>query len=139
MLLVRYRRLICIMIHAELVLVVSAIERHLNLLRIFGVRVRIVHRSEARGFATRTRDFVLGEADLVFLVFGLGLCAQIVGEVSGVVSGEISGIRVGDGDIVKETGAAKDEFFFPGSCFAEQLFRVVGKNCNDELIEGLSF
>ncbi len=126
MLLMRYRCFIHIMIHPELMLIISTVERHLNLHRIFGVRVRVIHRPEARGLTTGTRDLVLGETDLVCLVFGFGLCAQIVGEVRGVVFGEVGGVGVSDGDVVEEAGAAENEFFFPCRCFAKQLFRVVG-------------
>ena len=64
-----------VMIHPELVLVVCAVEGHFDLLHVFGVGVRVVHWSETWWFSIWTFAFVLGEGDLVFLLFVLGFGA----------------------------------------------------------------
>lgn len=58
-----------VVIHAELVLVVGAVEGHFDFGHIFGVGVRVVHGSEAWGFAVGTFALVFGKGDLVFLLF----------------------------------------------------------------------
>ena len=116
---VRYRRLIGVMVHPELMLIISAVERHFDLHWVFGVGMRVVHWSEARGLAAGTGYLVLGETDLVLLILRLGLCAEVAGEMSGVVFGKVGGVRMGDGDVVEEAGAAEDELFLPGGGLAK--------------------
>lgn len=53
---------------AELVLVVCAVEGHFDLVHVFRVGMGVVHGAEACGFVVRTRLFVLGEGDCVFLL-----------------------------------------------------------------------
>ena len=64
-----------VVIHTELVLVICAVESHFDLLHIFGIGVRVVHGSETGWFSIWTFAFVLGEGDLVFLLFVLGFGA----------------------------------------------------------------
>lgn len=93
-----------VVVHAELVLVVGAVKGHFNLLRVFGVRVRVVHRAVAPGFAVRATGFVLGESDLVFFILGFGRRAELWVELGFVVALEVFTVRVGDGDVVVEPG-----------------------------------
>ena len=69
--LVRARLLLVLL--AELVLVVGAVERHFYLLGVLGVRVRVVHGPEAAGFAVVAVGLVPGEGQLAFLRRGFGL------------------------------------------------------------------
>lgn len=103
---VRHRGRRGVVVHAELVLVVGAIEGHFNLLRIFGVRMRVIHGAEAAGFAIWTAGFVLGESDLAFFILGFGRRAELRVELGFVVALEVFTVRVGDGDIVIEPGPA---------------------------------
>ena len=121
---------------AELVLVVGAIEGHLDLLRVLLVAVGVVHGPVARGFAVglAVLDLVLGEGDLVFLLLVLGLGAQGVREGGLVVVGEVGGVGVGDGDVVEEFGAAEDEAFPPGGGFAQEFLGGVGEDAEDQFV-----
>lgn len=121
---------------AELVLVIGAIEGHLDLLRVLLVAVRVVHGPIAGGFAVglAVLDLVLGEGDLVFLLLVLGLGTEGVGEGGLVVGGEVGGIGVGDGDVVEEFGAPQDEAFAPGGGFAQEFFRGVGEDTEDQFV-----
>ena len=85
MLFVRHRCFIGVVVHAELMLVIAAIERHFDFPGVLGVGVRVVHWAEARGLAAGAVLLILSEADLVFLLFGLGFRTQIVGEVRSVI------------------------------------------------------
>ena len=120
----------------ELVLVVGAIEGHLDLLRVLLVAVGVVHGAIPRGFAVGLAvfDLVFREGDLVFLLLVLGLGAEGVGEGGLVVGGEVGGVGVGDGDVVEEFGAAEDEAFLPGGGFAQEFFGGVGKDAEDQFV-----
>ena len=63
--------LIGVVIHPELVLVICAVKGHFDFLHVFGVGVRVVHRSETGWFSTWAFAFVLGKSDLFFLLFVL--------------------------------------------------------------------
>ena len=120
-----------IVVEAELVLVVCAVEGHFDFGHVFGVGVRVVHGSEAWGFAVGAFALVFGEGDLVFLLFVLWFGAQVGVEVGFVVLLEVVGVGVGDCDVVEEFGAAEDEFFAPGGGFAEEFEGVVGEDTHD--------
>ena len=136
MILVRYGRFVRIMIQSELMLVVGAIERHLNLVRVLGVGVRVVHRPVPGGLVIRSRPLVLGERDLLFLLLGLRFRAQFRVEARLEILLEVVAVRVGNGDIVEEACAAEDEFLFPGGRFAEELLGIVGQDAEDHIVEG---
>ena len=122
---------VCVVIHAELVLVVCAVEGHFDFVHVFGVGVRVVHGSVAWWFAIWTFAFVFGEGDLVFLLFVFGFGAEVGVEVGFVVLLEVLGVGVGDGDVVEEFGASEDESFAPGGGFAEEFEGVVGEDTHD--------
>ena len=121
---------------SELVLVVCAIESHLDFLRVFLVAVGVVHGSVPGGFAVgfAVLDFVFGECDLVFLLLVLGLGAEGVGEGGLVIGGEVVRIGVGNGDVVEEFGAAEDEAFAPCRGFAQEFFGGVGEDAEDQFV-----
>ena len=50
---------------------------------------------------------------------------------------EVFAIRVRDGDVVVELGAAEDEAFAPGGCFAQEALCIVGEDGKDEFVKGL--
>ena len=135
MVLVRYRRFIGIVIHPELMLVICAIECHLDFVWVFRVAVRVVHGSVAGGFVFRPRFFVLGEGDLVFLLFGFWFGAKFGFEMCFEVLLEVVAVGMCDCDIVEETCAAEHEFLFPGGGFSEELLGVVGKDAEDHVVE----
>ena len=120
-----------IVIHAELVLVVCAVEGHFNLLHVFGVRMSVVHRSVTWRFPVWTLAFILGEGDLLFLLFVLGFSAQLGVKMGFVVLLEVLGVGVGDGDVVEEFGASQDKSFAPGGGFAKEFEGVVGEDTHD--------
>ena len=120
-----------IVVHAELVLVVCAVEGHFNFGHVFGVGVCVVHGSVAWWFAVWAFAFVFGEGNLVFLLFVFGFGAQVGAELGFVVLLEVFGVGVGDGDVVKEFSASEDEFFAPGGGFAQEFERVVGEDTHD--------
>lgn len=120
-----------IVVHAELVLVVCAVEGHFDFRHVFGVRVRVVHGSVAWGFAVWALALVFGKGDLVFLLFVLWFGAEVGVELGFVVLLKVFRVGVGDGDIVKEFGASEDELFAPGGGFAEEFEGVVGEDAHD--------
>ena len=136
MILVRYGGFVRIMIQSELMLVVGAVERHLDLVRILGVGVRVVHGPIPRGLIVRSRPLVLGERDLVFLLLGLRLRAQLRVKARLEIFLEVVAIRVSDSDVVEEACAAENEFLFPGGRFAEQLLGVIGQDAEDHIVKG---
>ena len=77
MILVWYGRFIRIVIQSELMLVVGAIERHLDLVRVLGVGVRVVHRPIPGRLVIRSLSLVFRERDLLFLLLGLRFRAQL--------------------------------------------------------------
>ena len=78
-----------IVIHPELVLVVCAVKGHFDFVHVFGVGMRVVHWSVTRWFAIWAFAFVLGEGDLVFLLFVLWFGAEFRVEVGFVVLLEV--------------------------------------------------
>ena len=120
-----------IVIHAELVLVVCAVEGHFDFVHVFGVGVRVVHGSVAWGFAVWAFAFVLGEGNLVFLLFVFWFGAEVGVEVGFVILLEVLGVGVGNGDVVEEFGASKDELFAPGGGFAEEFEGVIGEDTHN--------
>lgn len=122
---------VCAVVLSELVLVVCAVESHFDLLHIFGVGMRVIHWSVAAGFTTFAFLFILGEGDLLFLLFVLWFGAEVRAEARLVVFLEIFAVGVGDGDVVKEAGATEDEALFPGCCLAQDLECVVGEDAHD--------
>ena len=134
--LVLHRRLVCAVVLPELMLVICAIKGHFDLLRIRGVRVRVVHWSEAARFAVRARGFVFGKGDLGLLGVVLGRGAERGVEAGFVDGGEVVAVGVGDGDVVVEAGAAKDEAFAPCGRLAEEFEGIVGEDGEDEVVEG---
>ena len=68
-LVVRLRRLICVLVFAELMLVVCAVEGHFDLGHVLRVGVRVVHGAVAGGFVVGPRAGIFGEGDLGFLLF----------------------------------------------------------------------
>jgi len=109
---------VCAVVLSKLVLVVSAVESHFDLVHIFGVGMRVIHWSIAAGFAILPFLFILGERDLLFLLFVLWFGAEIGVKAGLVVFLEIFTVGVGDGDVVEEAGATEDEALFPGCCLA---------------------
>lgn len=118
----------------ELVLVVGAIEGHLDLPHVFFVAVGVVHRSVSARFVLRSWFLVLGECDLLFLLFGLGLGAEFIAVYGLKVLLEVGAVGMGDGDVVKEFGAAKNEAFFPIRGFVQEFLRIIGKDAHDQFI-----
>lgn len=100
-------------VHAELVLVVVAVERHLDLPRVGSVRMRVVHGAITTRFAVLAFGLVLGEVDLLLLGLRLGFSAQFGLEAGFIVLFKVFGIRMGDGDVVEELGTPEHESFFP--------------------------
>ena len=134
--LVLHRRFVRAMVLPKLMLIVGAIKRHFDLLRIRGIRVRVVHGSEPGRLAVRARGFVFGKGDLGFLGVVFGARAESGVEAGFVDGGEVVAVGVGDGDVVVEAGAAEDEAFAPGGRFAEEFEGVVGEDGEDEVVEG---
>ena len=122
-------------VHAELMLVVCAVEGHFDFLHVFGVGVGVVHGSVAAGFAVLAFFFVFGKGDLLFLLLVLGFGAEVGVEVGFVILGKVFAVGVGDGDVVEEVRSAEDELFSPGSGFAEELKSIVGENAHDHVVE----
>lgn len=136
---IRDWRSISIMVHAELMLVVCAVERHLNLLWVFCVGVRIVHGPITARFAFLAPCLIFGEFYLLFLVLGFGLRTQFGIEACFVLLLEIFGIRVGDGDVIKEPRSTKDKFLFPSCSLPKKFFGVICEDCHDQLVKRLGF
>lgn len=130
-----FRLVAVVLIHAKLVLVVRAVEAHFDLLRIRGVGMRVIHWTIAGGLVVDTFGFVLGEGNLLFLGFRLRFGAEGGVKLGLVDVIEVGGVAVGDGDVIVEAGASKDEFLLPGRCSAEESFGVVGKDAHDEFVE----
>ena len=99
------RCFIRVVVHAKLVLVVGTVEGHFDLLHIFRVGVRVVHRSVTRRLSILSFLLVLGEGYLVLLLLVLGLGAELGIETCLVIFLEILGVGVGDGDVVEEPSA----------------------------------
>ena len=134
-LVVRNRRLIGIVVHAELMLVVGAVECHFDFFPVLWIGVCVVHGSVARGLAVGTGGLVFGELDLVFLLAVLGLGCKVRVEVGFKVFFKILAVAVGDGDVVEETGTAQDKLFFPGGRLAQEFQRIIGKDGHDHLVK----
>ena len=115
-------------VHSELMLVVGAIERHLDLPGRFRVGLGVVHRSESTGFLVLVGRLAFGKGDLVFLRFVLGWRAQVRVEAGLVVFLEIRAVGMCDGDVVEESCAAEHEFLSPANGLAEELLGVVGEH-----------
>lgn len=113
-LVVGYGRFVCVMVHAELMLVVGAVERHLYFLHVFWVGVGVVHWSVTTWLAILTLLFVFGEGNLLLLLLVLWFGAEFGVEVGLVVFREVFAVGVGDGDVVEEMGATEDELLTPG-------------------------
>lgn len=128
-----------VVIHAELMLIVGAVERHLNLLRVLSVGMREVHWSVPARFAVLADSLVSRKFDLPFLILGLGLCTKSRFEAGFVICFKVFGVRVGDGDVVEESGTAQYKPFSPCRRFPQQLFRIVSQDCHDELVESFGF
>lgn len=91
---------------AKLVLVIGAVECHFDFGWVFRVGMGVVHGSKAAWFAVVAAGFGFGEFDHFLLRFGFGVCAEIVFEAGFVVLFEVFAVRVGDGDVVVESGAS---------------------------------
>lgn len=110
---------VCVVVHAELVLVVCTIEGHFDLCHVLGVRMCVVHGSVPRGFSALTFPLVLGEGDLIFLVLTLGFSAELGVEACLEIFFKVLGVGVGDGDVVEEVGTTEDELLAPGGGLTE--------------------
>lgn len=66
---VRLPVFVAVIVHAELMLVVGAVETHFDLRRVFLVRMSIVHRSIPAWLVIGAVGFVFCELDLLFLLF----------------------------------------------------------------------
>ena len=126
-------------VHAELVLVVGAVERHLDLPRVGSVRMRVVHGAITALFAILPFGLVLGEVDLLLLGLGLGFSAQFGLEAGFIVLVKVFGIRVSDGDVVEKLGTPEHKFFFPCRRLSQQFLRVVSEDGHDQLVESFGF
>ena len=128
-------RFVGVVIHTELVLVVCAVKGHLDLVHVFWVGMRVVHRSVTWRFPIRTLSFILGEGDLLFLLFILRFGAQLGVEMGFVVLLEVFRVGMCDGDVVEELGASQDKSFAPGGGFAKEFQGVVGEDTHDQVVE----
>jgi len=135
MILVGYRRLIRTVVNSKLMLIVRNIKCHLNLVHVFRVGMRIVHRTESRGFVTRSRSLVLGKSYHVLLLLRLRFSAKLGVKMRFEILLEVLAVGVGDSDIVEECCTTEYELLLPSGDFAEKLFGVVGEYAENHVIE----
>lgn len=131
--------LVGFMVHAELMLIVGAVECHFNLLRVFRVGMRVVHGPKTARFAVLALGLVFGEFDLLFLILGFRFRTQVWLEARFVILLKIFGIRVGDGDVVKEPRPTEYKPLFPSGGFPKELLSVICEDCHDQLVKCLGF
>lgn len=119
----------------ELMLVIRAVEPHLNAPRCVGKRVRKVHRREALpSLRCACRRLPFREGNLLPLGSGDALGAEIglVPRLEDTV--EVRTVGVGDGDVVVKGHAAEDVPLAPGGVFAEQGLGLVGGKRKDQFV-----
>ena len=131
------RGFVRVLVHAELMLIVGAVERHLDLVHVFGVGMCVVHRSVPRRLSVLSFLFVLREGDLFFLLLVFGLRAEFRVEACLVILFKVLGVGVGDGDVVKEASATENELLAPSGGPAEKLFRIISEDTHDQVVERL--
>ena len=122
---VRPRCFEAILVGSELVLVVCAVEGHLDFLGILRVAVSEIHGSVPAGLTTWTRGVVFRKGDLVFLRSGLGLSGEVWVELRLIEFLEVIDVGVGYRDIIVESRATEDELLSPTCCLAQQSLGVV--------------
>ncbi len=117
-----------IMIHPKLMLVVGTIERHLNLLWVLCVWLRIIHGSITARLVICSPLLALGKSNLVCLRFRAWLCTQGSFELSFIVLLEVLAIGMRDCYIIIELCASKDESLFGACCSPQNLESIISQN-----------
>lgn len=116
----------------ELVLIVTAIEGHFNQAGVGLISIGVVHWLVGAASSRLT----LGECDLFLLIIALGFRAEVWFKVGFVVFLEVILVCVRNGEVVVEGCTAENEPFTPGRRFSEYGQGIIGKNAEDNIIEG---
>ena len=118
-------------------LVVGAIEGHLNFTRRFWVHLGVIHRTEPTSLILPPLNFAPSKSDPLLIIYGLLRAAEVGIEMGLIVLLKVLVIRVRDSNIIKEPCTTEDKLFFPSGGLPQEFLGIVGENGKNYFIKSL--